>query len=180
MYRVFGHCPLRPAGRYLYRYALKKYLCQINHSVCCNSLMSIIYTLKGWFCDKSNVQNAYEYSKDMIEQIFVDFYVLIILTFLINYCFWMNYLVLSVSGTNRSLYCCFNCIVSSPLECHALCHPKCSPYLPATCGVPTEYALHLSEALSREKGSSSGLQLKDPSGHMRLEGWMKQPRSEHY
>ncbi|XP_022526150.2 citron Rho-interacting kinase isoform X3 [Astyanax mexicanus] len=61
------------------------------------------------------------------------------------------------------------------IECHALCHPKCSPYLPATCGVPTEYALHLSEALSREKGSSSGL--KDSSGHMRLEGWMKQPRN---
>ncbi|XP_072538066.1 citron Rho-interacting kinase isoform X2 [Salminus brasiliensis] len=63
------------------------------------------------------------------------------------------------------------------IECHALCHPKCSPYLPATCGVPTEYALHLSEALCREKGSSSGLQLKDTSGHMRLEGWMKQPRN---
>ncbi|XP_027023180.1 citron Rho-interacting kinase isoform X2 [Tachysurus fulvidraco] len=63
------------------------------------------------------------------------------------------------------------------IECHALCHPKCSPYLPATCGVPTEYALHLSEALCREKSSNSGLQLKDSSGHMRLEGWMKQPRN---
>ncbi|XP_059360227.1 citron Rho-interacting kinase-like isoform X5 [Carassius carassius] len=61
------------------------------------------------------------------------------------------------------------------IECHALCHPKCSPYLPATCGVPTEYALHLSEALCREKGSTSGL--KDASGHMRLEGWLKQPRN---
>ncbi|XDV49597.1 hypothetical protein PO909_018814 [Leuciscus waleckii] len=61
------------------------------------------------------------------------------------------------------------------IECHALCHPKCSPYLPATCGVPTEYALHLSEALCREKGSSSGL--KDAGGHMRLEGWLKQPRN---
>ncbi|KAL0187319.1 hypothetical protein M9458_018989, partial [Cirrhinus mrigala] len=59
--------------------------------------------------------------------------------------------------------------------CHALCHPKCSPYLPATCGVPTEYALHLSEALCREKGSTSGL--KDVGGHMRLEGWLKQPRN---
>ncbi|XP_058244604.1 citron Rho-interacting kinase isoform X4 [Hemibagrus wyckioides] len=63
------------------------------------------------------------------------------------------------------------------IECHALCHPKCSPYLPATCGVPTEYALHLSEALCREKSSNSGLQLKDSSGHMRLEGWIKQPRN---
>ncbi|XP_051524289.1 citron Rho-interacting kinase-like [Myxocyprinus asiaticus] len=61
------------------------------------------------------------------------------------------------------------------IECHALCHPKCSPYLPATCGVPTEYALHLSDALCREKGSTSGL--KDTGGHMRLEGWLKQPRN---
>ncbi|XP_051950833.1 citron Rho-interacting kinase-like [Xyrauchen texanus] len=59
------------------------------------------------------------------------------------------------------------------IECHALCHPKCSPYLPATCGVATEYAMHLSEALCREKGSS----LKDAGGHMRLEGWLKQPRN---
>lgn len=70
--------------------------------------------------------------------------------------------------------CWFNHLLSPASECHALCHPKCSPYLPATCGVPTEYALHLSEALCREKGSASGL--KDIGGHMRLEGWLKQPR----
>ncbi|XP_016339994.1 citron Rho-interacting kinase-like, partial [Sinocyclocheilus anshuiensis] len=40
------------------------------------------------------------------------------------------------------------------LECRTLCHPKCSPCLPATCGLP----------------------VKEASGHMRLEGWMKQPR----
>ncbi len=70
--------------------------------------------------------------------------------------------------------CWFNHFLSPASECHALCHPKCSPYLPATCGVPTEYALHLSEALCREKGNTSGL--KDVGGHMRLEGWLKQPR----
>ncbi|XP_030621248.1 citron Rho-interacting kinase [Chanos chanos] len=63
------------------------------------------------------------------------------------------------------------------IECHALCHPKCSPYLPSACGVPTDYALHLSEALLREKGNSSGLPLKETGAHMRLEGWMKQPRN---
>ncbi|XP_056629094.1 citron Rho-interacting kinase isoform X2 [Triplophysa dalaica] len=61
------------------------------------------------------------------------------------------------------------------IECHALCHPKCSPYLPAACGVPTEYALHLSEALCREKGNTSAM--KDAGVHMRLEGWMKQLRN---
>ncbi|XP_064210250.1 citron rho-interacting kinase isoform X2 [Anguilla rostrata] len=63
------------------------------------------------------------------------------------------------------------------LECRALCHPKCSPCLPATCGLPAELALHFSEALCRDKANSPGLQVKEASGHVRLEGWMKQPRN---
>uniref|UniRef100_A0A8C9Z9Q5 Citron rho-interacting serine/threonine kinase n=1 Tax=Sander lucioperca TaxID=283035 RepID=A0A8C9Z9Q5_SANLU len=63
------------------------------------------------------------------------------------------------------------------LECHALCHPKCSPSLPATCGMSSDCSLHLSEGLCRDKGSSQGQQLKEASGHMHLEGWMKQPRN---
>ncbi|KAL0979531.1 hypothetical protein UPYG_G00186240 [Umbra pygmaea] len=63
------------------------------------------------------------------------------------------------------------------IECHALCHPKCSPCLPATCGLSGDCALHIAEGLCRDKGSSPGLQLKEASGHVRLEGWMKQPRN---
>uniref|UniRef100_A0A668U8X6 Citron Rho-interacting kinase n=1 Tax=Oreochromis aureus TaxID=47969 RepID=A0A668U8X6_OREAU len=63
------------------------------------------------------------------------------------------------------------------LECHTICHPKCSPCLPATCGLPAEYATHFSEALCREKANSPALQVKEASGHVRLEGWMKQPRN---
>ncbi|XP_024283409.1 citron Rho-interacting kinase isoform X6 [Oncorhynchus tshawytscha] len=63
------------------------------------------------------------------------------------------------------------------LECHTLCHPKCSPCLPATCGLPAEYATHFSEVLCREKANSPPLQLKEAAGHVRLEGWMKQPRN---
>ncbi|XP_046904002.1 citron rho-interacting kinase [Hypomesus transpacificus] len=63
------------------------------------------------------------------------------------------------------------------IECHALCHPKCSPCLLATCGLPSDCALQLGEGSSRDKGSSPGLQLKEASGHVRLEGWMKQPRN---
>nr|XP_043882786.1 citron Rho-interacting kinase isoform X3 [Solea senegalensis] len=63
------------------------------------------------------------------------------------------------------------------LECHALCHPKCSPCLPATCGMSSDCSLHLSDGLCRDKGSSPGQQLKDAGGHMHLEGWMKQPRN---
>lgn len=62
------------------------------------------------------------------------------------------------------------------IECNTICHPKCSPCLPATCGLPAEYATHFSEALCREKANSPALQVKEASGHVRLEGWMKQPR----
>ncbi|XP_023664142.2 citron rho-interacting kinase isoform X2 [Paramormyrops kingsleyae] len=63
------------------------------------------------------------------------------------------------------------------VECHVLCHPKCSPCLPATCGLPAEYATHFSEALCRDKASSPAMLMKEASGHVRLEGWMKQPRN---
>uniref|UniRef100_A0AAZ3QKG0 Citron Rho-interacting kinase-like n=1 Tax=Oncorhynchus tshawytscha TaxID=74940 RepID=A0AAZ3QKG0_ONCTS len=63
------------------------------------------------------------------------------------------------------------------VECHALCHPKCSRCLPAACGMPGDCALHMAEGLCRDKGSSPGLQLKEASGHVHLEGWMKQPRN---
>ncbi|XP_034547947.1 citron Rho-interacting kinase isoform X1 [Notolabrus celidotus] len=63
------------------------------------------------------------------------------------------------------------------LECHALCHPKCSPCLPATCGMSSDCSLHLSDGLCRDKGSSPAQQLKEAGGHMHLEGWMKQPRN---
>ncbi|XP_015280814.1 PREDICTED: citron Rho-interacting kinase isoform X2 [Gekko japonicus] len=66
---------------------------------------------------------------------------------------------------------------SKCLECQMMCHPKCSTCLPATCGLPTEYATHFSEAFCRDKLNSPGLQLKEPSSSLRLEGWMKVPRN---
>ncbi|NXN49629.1 CTRO kinase, partial [Rynchops niger] len=66
---------------------------------------------------------------------------------------------------------------SKCLECQVMCHPKCSTCLPATCGLPTEYATHFSEAFCRDKMNSPGLQLKEPSSSLRLEGWMKVPRN---
>lgn len=64
-------------------------------------------------------------------------------------------------------------------ECQVMCHPKCSTCLPATCGLPAEYATHFSEAFCRDKMNSPGLQLKEPSSSLRLEGWMKVPRYKH-
>ncbi|NXH10229.1 CTRO kinase, partial [Bucco capensis] len=66
---------------------------------------------------------------------------------------------------------------SKCLECQVMCHPKCSTCLPATCGLPAEYATHFSEAFCRDKMNSPGLQLKEPSSALRLEGWMKVPRN---
>ncbi|KAM4709498.1 citron Rho-interacting kinase [Discoglossus pictus] len=63
------------------------------------------------------------------------------------------------------------------LECQVMCHPKCSSCLPATCGLPAEYATHFTEAFCREKMNSPGMQMKESSGSVRLEGWMKIPRN---
>uniref|UniRef100_A0A5F9D3Y5 Citron Rho-interacting kinase n=1 Tax=Oryctolagus cuniculus TaxID=9986 RepID=A0A5F9D3Y5_RABIT len=66
---------------------------------------------------------------------------------------------------------------SKCLECQVMCHPKCSTCLPATCGLPAEYATHFTEAFCRDKMNSPGLQAKEPSSSLHLEGWMKVPRN---
>ncbi|XP_063310672.1 citron Rho-interacting kinase [Pelobates fuscus] len=63
------------------------------------------------------------------------------------------------------------------VECQVMCHPKCSSCLPATCGLPAEYATHFTEAFCREKMNSPGMQVKEASGSVRLEVWMKVPRN---
>nr|XP_006135717.2 citron Rho-interacting kinase-like [Pelodiscus sinensis] len=67
---------------------------------------------------------------------------------------------------------------SKCLECQVMCHPKCSTCLPAMCGLPAEYAPHLSEAFCWDKLNSPGLQLKEPSSGLHLEGWMKVPSNK--
>lgn len=85
---------------------------------------------------------------------------------------WGSYVMIFLSF-NRS----FSSVLLS--ECQVMCHPKCSTCLPATCGLPAEYATHFSEAFCRDKMNSPGLQLKEPSSSLRLEGWMKVPRYKH-
>lgn len=70
----------------------------------------------------------------------------------------------------------FQVVPCSSLECQVMCHPKCSTCLPATCGLPAEYATHFTEAFCRDKMNSPGLQAKEPSSGLHLEGWMKVPR----
>lgn len=71
---------------------------------------------------------------------------------------------------------CLQGLRCSPLECQVMCHPKCSTCLPATCGLPAEYATHFTEAFCRDKMNSPGLQSKEPGSSLHLEGWMKVPR----
>lgn len=86
------------------------------------------------------------------------------------------YACVSVSVHARAhVYVCFKSFLSLS-ECQVMCHPKCSTCLPATCGLPAEYATHFSEAFCRDKMNSPGLQLKEPGSSLRLEGWMKVPR----
>uniref|UniRef100_A0A8C4QQ41 non-specific serine/threonine protein kinase n=1 Tax=Eptatretus burgeri TaxID=7764 RepID=A0A8C4QQ41_EPTBU len=53
--------------------------------------------------------------------------------------------------------------------CQVMSHPKCSQCLPATCGLPAEYASHFADVLCRERLNSPGLH---PShGRQSALGW---------
>lgn len=80
------------------------------------------------------------------------------------------------SRPGRKPAVCLQALGCSPLECQVMCHPKCSTCLPATCGLPAEYATHFTEAFCRDKMNSPGLQSKEPGSSLHLEGWMKVPR----
>ncbi|XP_045137030.1 citron rho-interacting kinase-like [Portunus trituberculatus] len=79
---------------------------------------------------------------------------------------------------------CAGCLGSIPFarsaakcqECGKTAHIKCSQKLPPTCGLPVQFAQHLSKDRtpnSPEKGPSSS---NNP--HCVMEGWLKMPRSE--
>uniref|UniRef100_UPI00358F69EE citron Rho-interacting kinase isoform X2 n=1 Tax=Myxine glutinosa TaxID=7769 RepID=UPI00358F69EE len=63
------------------------------------------------------------------------------------------------------------------VECQVMSHPKCSQCLPATCGLPAEYASHFADVLCRERLNSPGLHPSQPAHTPRLQAWMKLPRS---
>lgn len=91
---------------------------------------------------------------------------------------WLSPRGLAARGREWSRICQvgFQVVHCFALECQVMCHPKCSTCLPATCGLPAEYATHFTEAFCRDKMNSPGLQTKEPSSSLHLEGWMKVPR----
>ena len=61
------------------------------------------------------------------------------------------------------------------LECEVVCHPKCAPLLPATCGIPTEYVRHFADTMSRAKAVST-MKLSVADLRLEMKGWMKAPK----
>ncbi|XP_048583175.1 citron Rho-interacting kinase isoform X2 [Nematostella vectensis] len=62
-------------------------------------------------------------------------------------------------------------------ECDSVCHIKCCPNLPHTCGLPSQFVEHFSEALSDNMDVSLDKSMtRSISQHgLGLEGWMKVP-----
>lgn len=79
---------------------------------------------------------------------------------------------------NPSLY---SDIILSFIECSIVSHCKCSMSLPRTCGLPSQYVEHFSEAFLGSKTETSllaspGRDLSDDGAEISMEGCLKVPR----
>ncbi|XP_033627740.1 citron Rho-interacting kinase-like [Asterias rubens] len=62
-------------------------------------------------------------------------------------------------------------------ECHQVCHPKCAPSMPHTCGLPSQYVQHFSHAMHSKTASPTvGCPVTGDSEAIALQSWMKIPR----
>ena len=64
----------------------------------------------------------------------------------------------------------------SLIECHQVCHPKCAPSLPHTCGLPSQYVQHFSHAMHCKSASPKVGPVKGDNETVTLQSWMKIPR----
>lgn len=72
--------------------------------------------------------------------------------------------------------CPYVCLFAS--ECGLVCHVKCAPNLPHTCGLPSQFVEHFSETLHEQKSDinkNSKTQSTTKLGGRR-EGWLRVPR----
>lgn len=60
-------------------------------------------------------------------------------------------------------------------ECNIVCHPKCTPDLPASCGLPTEYAKHFTDMMSRARAAND-TKVSVANLKLKMDGWMKMPK----
>ena len=77
---------------------------------------------------------------------------------------------------NSSEYGNFSFVVS---ECGLVCHVKCSPNVPHTCGLPSQLVEHFTETLQEQKNDENSLIPNSQSTTKlggRREGWLRVPR----
>ncbi|XP_033104985.1 citron Rho-interacting kinase-like [Anneissia japonica] len=61
-------------------------------------------------------------------------------------------------------------------ECQLVCHSRCVPSLPHTCGLPTQYLKHFGDAMST-KSATPMINASKSDGSVHLQAWMKIPRA---
>ena len=66
------------------------------------------------------------------------------------------------------------------VECGLVCHVKCAPNLPHTCGLPSEFVEHFSETLHEQKSGANKTSNSQSATKLggRREGWLRAPRYE--
>lgn len=81
-----------------------------------------------------------------------------------------------ISGANSSEYGNFSFVTA---ECGLVCHVKCSPNVPHTCGLPSQLVEHFTETLQEQKNDENSLIPNSQSTTKlggRREGWLRVPR----
>ena len=79
-------------------------------------------------------------------------------------------------GADSSKYGNFSFVTT---ECGLVCHVKCSPNVPHTCGLPSQLVEHFTETLQEQKNDENGLIPNSQSTTKlggRREGWLRVPR----
>ena len=66
----------------------------------------------------------------------------------------------------------------SMTECGLVCHVKCAPNLPRTCGLPSQFVEHFSETLQEQKTDENDKTNIQSSTRLsgKREGWLRVPR----
>lgn len=77
-----------------------------------------------------------------------------------------------------SVFCTYDLLNFSTTECGLVCHVKCAPNLPRTCGLPSQFVEHFSETLQEQKDDENDKPNVQSSTRLggRREGWLRVPR----
>lgn len=77
-----------------------------------------------------------------------------------------------------SVFCTYDLLNFSTTECGLVCHVKCAPNLPRTCGLPSQFVEHFSETLQELKDDENDKPNVQSSTRLggRREGWLRVPR----